>query len=480
MLFNSFSFLLFLPTVTLLYFLLPHRFRWMLLLASSCLFYMAFIPVYILVLFVTILIDYFAALRIETTQGRSRKLFLIGSIVATCAVLSLFKYFNFFNENIGYVSRWLGIAYEGIESSLLLPIGLSFHTFQSLSYVIEVYRGRQKAERHFGIYSLYVMFFPQLVAGPIERPQNLLHQFYEKHGFDATRVSDGLRLILWGMFMKVVIADRLAMYVDGVYADVAVSSPLSLLIATYGFAIQIYCDFAGYSNIAIGAALILGFRLMQNFDRPYAAASVSEFWRRWHISLSTWFRDYVYVPLGGNKATSGKRYLNLLWVFLLSGLWHGASWTFVVWGGLHGMFLIVGRMTSGIRNRFVRVIGLTRVPRLHRLLQCLTTFHLVCVGWVYFRAATLSDANLCLTKIAGWLVDRMPVHGIGLSVAQMVYGVAGIVTLCVVEVLQGHRPIGAALRPPWVWQRWGMYASLTIGILLIGVFDGGQFIYFQF
>ena len=252
MLFNSFSFLLFLPTVTLLYFLLPHRFRWMLLLAASCLFYMAFIPVYILVLFVTILIDYFAALRIEATQGRSRKLFLIGSIVATCAVLSLFKYFNFFNENIGYASRWLGLAYEGIESSLVLPIGLSFHTFQSLSYVIEVYRGRQKAERHFGIYSLYVMFFPQLVAGPIERPQNLLHQFYEKHGFDAKRVSDGLRLILWGTFMKVVIADRLAMYVDGVYADVAVSSPLSLLIATYGFAIQIYCDFAAIRISRLG------------------------------------------------------------------------------------------------------------------------------------------------------------------------------------------------------------------------------------
>ena len=347
--------------------------------------------------------------------------------------------------------------------------------------MIEVYRGRQKAERHFGIYSLYVMFFPQLVAGPIERPQNLLHQFYEKHRFDAKRVSDGLRLILWGMFMKVVIADRLAIYVDRVYMDVALSSPVSLLLATYCFALQIYCDFAGYSNIAIGSALILGFRLMQNFDRPYAAASVAEFWRRWHISLSTWFKDYVYIPLGGNKATNGKRYLNLLWVFLLSGLWHGASWTFVVWGGLHGMFLIVGRMTFRHQKSLRACHWLDQVtPAASPLAMPQLTFHLVCVGWVYFRAETLSDANLCLTKIAGWLVDRMPVHGLGLSVAQMVYGVAGIVTLCVFEVLQGHRPIGAALRPPWVWQRWGMYASLTIGILLIGVFDGGQFIYFQF
>ncbi len=280
--------------------------------------------------------------------------------------------------------------------------------------------------------------------------------------------------------MKVVIADRLAIYVDSVYRDIALSSPESLLLATYCFAGQIYCDFAGYSNIAIGSALILGFRLMQNFDRPYAAASVSEFWRRWHISLSTWFKDYLYIPLGGNRVGTARRYFNLLIVFLVSGLWHGASWGFVVWGALHGLWLVLSQATAGIRARAAAFAGLTRRPRVHRALRVFITFHLVCTTWIYFRAETLADANLCLMKIFGWLAAATAPERLNLTYGQMVYGAVGLVTLWTFEALQGQRNALEVLRPHRIWQRWGMYVSLTTGILLIGVLDGGQFIYFQF
>jgi len=303
MLFNSLTFAIFFPIVTGLYFLLPYRWRtWMLLLAS-CAFYMAFIPIYILILFVTILIDYAAGIYIEQSQGRKRKLWLIASIASTCLVLFVFKYFDFASQNLSALARFLDWNYPVKVLNIILPIGLSFHTFQSLSYVIEVYRGHQKAERRFGIYALYVMFYPQLVAGPIERPQNLLHQFDEDHHFDYDRTASGLRLMAWGLFKKIVIADRLAIYVNAVYATPREFSALQLLAATFFFAYQIYCDFSGYSDIAIGSARIMGFKLMTNFDRPYSAKSIGEFWRRWHISLSTWFKDYVYVSMGGSRVS---------------------------------------------------------------------------------------------------------------------------------------------------------------------------------
>src|SRR4030066_714116 len=292
MLFNSFSFLIFFPTVTVLYFLIPHRYRWFFLLTASCIFYMAFIPIYILVLALTIVIDYTAGLLIEKAEGEKRRWFLIMSIVSTCGVLFIFKYFNFFNANLSQLARFLHWNYSIESLSLILPIGLSFHTFQSLSYVIEVYRGNFKAERHFGIYALYVMFYPQLVAGPIERPGNLLHQFYEKHTYDDQRAMDGLKLMLWGFFKKVVIADKLALIVDQVYQDPPQFTGIPLIAAALFFGIQVYCDFSGYSDIAIGSAQAMGFRLMDNFNRPFHSTSMTEFWRRWHVSLMTWFRDF--------------------------------------------------------------------------------------------------------------------------------------------------------------------------------------------
>lgn len=307
MLFNSVQFIFFFITVTTLFYVLPHKFRWMLLLLSSCYFYMAFVPIYILILGFTIVIDYFAGIYIENSSGRRRKVFLIVSLIANISVLCVFKYYNFINENIGSVFPYLAI---------LLPIGLSFHTFQAMSYTIEVYRGNQKAERDFGIYALFVMFYPQLVAGPIERPQNLLHQFHEKHEFSLERVSSGLKQMLIGFLKKLVIADRIGIYVDTIYNNSATQSGQSLACATVFFAFQIYCDFSAYSDIAIGAARVMGFDLMKNFNRPYLATSVSQFWRRWHISLSTWFKDYVYIPLGGSKVKSKVLvYRNLLIVF---------------------------------------------------------------------------------------------------------------------------------------------------------------------
>jgi alginate O-acetyltransferase complex protein AlgI len=299
MLFNSLQFAVFFPVVTLLYFALPHRWRGAMLLGASCLFYMAFVPAYIAILGVTILIDYVAGIRIEATEGARRRLWLILSIVSTCAVLFVFKYFDFFNDTIALAARAMGMEYAVPALQLLLPVGLSFHTFQSLSYVIEVYERRQRAEHDFGLYALYVMFYPQLVAGPIERPQNLLHQFREVHRFEYGRVVAGLQLMAWGLVKKVVVADRLAELANRVYDAPRQFTGLPLVIGTVAFAFQIYCDFSGYSDIAIGSAQVMGFDLMKNFDRPYTARSISDFWRRCNSSLSTWFRDFVYVPPSG-------------------------------------------------------------------------------------------------------------------------------------------------------------------------------------
>ena len=317
---------------------MPYKNRWFLLLVSSCYFYMAFVPIYILILAFTIVIDYFAGIYIENAKEERKKLFLVFSLIANIGVLAVFKYYNFLNENFSFLMHGFGLSNPIPYLSILLPIGLSFHTFQAMSYTIEVYRGHQKAERHFGIYSLYVMFYPQLVAGPIERPQNLLHQFREKYDFDYDRVVGGLKLILWGFVKKLVIADRLAIYVNAVYNNPEQHNGMTFIVATIFFAIQIYCDFSGYSDIAIGAAKVMGFKLMTNFNRPYFARNISEFWKRWHISLSTWFKDYLYISLGGNRVSIPRWYFNLMLVFIISGLWHGANWTYIIWGAWNGFY----------------------------------------------------------------------------------------------------------------------------------------------
>ena len=399
MLFNTVHFALFFVIVTLLYYSIGQKYRWLLLLLSSCYFYICFIPIYILILGFTIVVDYFAGILLETADTKKRKYYLIASLIANIGVLAIFKYFNFINENLSFLLNGINVHNPLPYLSIILPIGLSFHTFQAMSYTIEVYRGNQKAEKHFGIYALYVMFYPQLVAGPIERPQNLLPQFYEKHRFDYQKIADGLKLMAWGLFKKVVIADRLAILVNQVYDNPTSYEGLPLIIATILFAFQIFCDFSGYSDIAIGAAQVMGFRLMNNFNRPYSSRSVSEFWKRWHISLSSWFRDYLYISLGGNRVSIPRWYLNLLLVFLISGLWHGAKWTFVIWGALHGFYVISAIILTKFKKPVLQLMHTDRWPIIYSISQKILTFSLVAFAWIFFRAKSLPDSLYISTHL---------------------------------------------------------------------------------
>jgi D-alanyl-lipoteichoic acid acyltransferase DltB (MBOAT superfamily) len=479
-LFNSFQFLVFFPVVTLLYFLLPHRYRWLHLLAASCVFYAAFIPVYILILGFTIVVDYFAGILIDKAQGRRRKLFLACSIVANVLVLAVFKYYNFFTANINELFASMNVqTYELPFLSIILPIGLSFHTFQAMSYTIEVYRGKYPPERHFGYYSLYVMFYPQLVAGPIERPQNVLPQLHAYHPYDHQKMVSGLRLMLWGLFKKVVIADRLAIIVNEVYGNVGNYSGIEYAIATVFFGVQIYCDFSGYSDIAIGSARTMGIDLMVNFRRPYFAATISEFWRRWHISLSTWFRDYVYIPLGGSRVSEGRRNVNLFLVFMVSGLWHGASWNFVIWGALHGCFLVAANFIHKVAPTFAK----------RNLLNILLTFFLVNIAWIFFRATTFSDAMDITQSIFGiggdsyFTLARRDLAGnatyLGMALWKFISVILLVSLLFIADQLLEKGWLPSWYRKPTVI-KWATYYALILIILTLGVFDMNQFIYFQF
>jgi alginate O-acetyltransferase complex protein AlgI len=504
--FNSFAFFLFFPLVTLLYFWLPHRWRWPLLLAASCAFYMFFIPKYILILAFTIVVDYLAGILIERAEGRTRRLWLVASIVANVGVLAFFKYFNFLNDNLAALARFIGWNYPIEYLAIILPIGLSFHTFQAMSYTIEVYKGRAPAERHFGIYALYVMFYPQLVAGPIERPQALLPQFRQVHTFDYRRVTSGLKLMAWGLFRKTVVADRLAWVVNVVYSEPAAYPGPVLAVATIFFAFQILNDFGGYSDIAIGSARVMGFELRRNFDAPYQSESTAEFWRRWHMSLSSWFRDYVFRPIkaalesrtSGETGASAHRFghlrqgfgvqapyaIGVMVTFLLSGLWHGANWTFVVWGGLNGVYLIVGGLTKPIRDALVEKTLRPNWPALVPAVRRLATFALITVAWIFFRARSLDDAGVILQGLStGWVTLLTPggaadmFRRVGLTVAAV--GVAGAIAVEIVEALK-HRVDFPRLinTQPW-WARWGLYYAAMASLYFLSV-NEGDFIYFQF
>lgn len=488
MLFNSLQFLIFFIVVTSSYFALPHKYRWILLLASSCYFYMAFVPVYILILGFTIVVDYFAGIFLENKQGKEKKWYLIASLIANIGVLAVFKYYNFLNDNLSVLLHGAGYQNPIPFLSILLPIGLSFHTFQAMSYTIEVYRGNQKAERNFGIYALYVMFYPQLVAGPIERPQNLIHQFYEEHYFEYQRVANGLKLMVWGLFKKVVIADRLAVIVDAVYNNPYEYEGLSLILATVLFSIQIFCDFSGYSDMAIGAAQVMGFKLMKNFDRPYHSKSIHEFWGRWHISLSTWFRDYLYISLGGNRVTIPRWYLNLFIVFIISGLWHGANWTFVIWGALHGFYLVFALFTKKIRNKWSNFLGIDKYPFVNNLLQVFLTFSLVTFAWIFFRAKSISVAFYIiehsitgLFKDLGKLFQNLPLNiYTGESKLQFIIAIGAILLMEYIHVFQNKSNVISWISEKPTFLRWSIYFCICLMIYYFAIFDNRQFIYFQF
>jgi len=449
---------------------------------------MVFVPIYILILCFTIVVDYFAGILLETSRGNKRKYYLIASLIANIGMLAIFKYYNFLNDNLTSLLHVGGYQNPIPHLSILLPIGLSFHTFQAMSYTIEVYYQKQKAERKFGIFALYVMYYPQLVAGPIERPQHLLHQFYEEHYFDYNRVTDGLKLMVWGLFQKVVIADRIAVIVDNVYNNPYEYQGISLILATVLFSFQIYCDFSGYSDIAIGASQVMGITIMKNFNRPYQSKSIREFWGRWHISLSTWFRDYLYISIGGNRVSIPRWYFNLFIVFLISGLWHGANWTFVIWGALHGFYMVFGLATKSIRAKMTQQLGLNKLPRFSNALKIITTFFLVTFAWIFFRANSISIAFFIIKRSITGLYDEIfnLFHHLPLilpvvpSKIELLIGIIAIALMEAIHVLQNRYSIRDWIRTKPAYMRWGMYYAIILLIIFFGVFENRQFIYFQF
>lgn len=489
MLFNSIQFIVFFIVVTLAYFSLSWRGRWVLLLIASCYFYMVFKPVYLLILFGTIVIDYFAGIWIEQAKTqRNKKLLLVLSLISNVGILAFFKYYDFVEDSINalFGLAGLNLSFPALTSILppaitqfmvngagqiLLPIGLSFHTFQAMSYTIEVYRGNQESEKHFGIYALYVMFYPQLVAGPIERPQNMLPQFHSYFKYDFENVKAGLMQIAFGLFKKVVIADRLAIVADYAYANPYDHNGLSLLVATIFFSFQIYCDFSGYSDIAIGTGRVMGFTLMENFKNPYEATSINDFWSRWHISLSTWFKDYIYIPLGGNRKGEIRRQFNLFTIFFISGIWHGASWNYVIWGAMHGFY----RVTGGLKDKWLAKNNIV-LPKtgLMRLVNTVITFTLVMFAWVFFRndKAPVQQGFDIIHSILtlNWSDPlQTPLNSI-----EMWFCVALILFLLVKEHYYLKIPTTNTV----------LFYALFIGILFLtyffGVFTSNQFIYFQF
>jgi alginate O-acetyltransferase complex protein AlgI len=480
MLFNSVEFLFFFPIVTILFFISSHKYRWFILLLASCIFYAAFIPIYILVLFSTILVDYVAGIYIEKNTGYLKRTYLIISLVCNLGILIYFKYYNFFIGSINDVFHYFDQSYQIQLISIILPIGLSFHTFQAMSYTIEVYRGNQKAEKHLGYYALYVMFYPQLVAGPIERPQNILHQFHEVKYFDYDKVVSGLKLMLWGIFKKVVIADRISVLTDLTYGSPHSYSSSVLLVSTILFSFQIYCDFSGYSDVAIGCARVMGFDLMKNFNNPYSSSNISQFWSKWHISLSTWFRDYLYIPLGGNRKSSFITFRNILIVFLLSGLWHGANWTFLIWGGIHGLILIF--YNSIIQNSVVnrRLLKYST----YRIMCQIFTFSLVTIAWIFFRAVNLSDAIYILNSVpSGFsslvfnILNSMSLNSMPVSYSVVIIS---IVFIALMQLFESYKTFILRFLSDKFYYRWIFYYIIVFTILFFGVFEDRQFIYFQF
>lgn len=473
MLFNSFHFLLFFPIVTILFFVLPHKFRWLWLLGASCYFYMALIPIYILILILTIVVDYFAGIWIEQAEQKKKKTFLILSLITNIGILAFFKYYNFFIENINEFFYRIENPTDFSTLSIILPIGLSFHTFQAMSYTIEVYRGNQKAEKHFGLYALYVLFYPQLVAGPIERPQNILHQLKIKQVLKYENVSAGLKQMLWGLFKKVVIADRLSVIVDQVYNSPEEHNSFSLIIATWLFAFQIYCDFSGYSDIALGAARVMGFKLMENFNLPYFATSIRQFWEKWHISLSTWFRDYLYIPLGGNRVSKIKIYRNLFLVFMISGFWHGAKWNFLVWGALHGIFLIAGMLLFKKENKEKANSAFLRG------LKMIFIFNLVCFAWIFFRADDLQQSWIVIKEIFNFNGSYELTF---LGQVKANYFFTSVLLLFL--FLWFDKFIQSLVKEPELlkskWQRYFVFSFILSLFVLFGHFGNLNFIYFQF
>ena len=437
MTFNSWEFLLFYPLVALLYFVLPKRARWPMLLVASYFFYACYQADLIFLIVGTTLVSFVASHVIERTEKRwVKRLALTVTLLVCFGVLFFYKYFNFLSGSVSGIIELLGGTPSRLELDLILPVGISFYTFQTLSYVIDVYRGDVKTEKNFFFYALFVSFFPQLVAGPIERPGNLIPQLKESHKFNTADFKKGSKHMLVGFFKKICVADLISVYVNAVYNSPENATALGVIIATALFAVQIYCDFSGYTDIAIGCARIMGIRLMKNFDHPYKSESIKEFWSRWHVSLSSWFKDYLYIPLGGNRKGKPRQLINVMIVFLVSGLWHGAAWTFVIWGAIHGIYQVIGTLTIKPRNKLLSRIGLSEKSMGVRLARRIITFILVTFAWLFFRANSMADAAVLLnTLVTGWGNTAETFSSMGLSLTAIVTTALSILTLVMIDTL---------------------------------------------
>lgn len=494
MLFNSINFLIFFPIVTLIYFIIPRKARYIWLLVASYYFYMCWNAKYALLLLASTTVTWLCGWLLHAARKPAlKKLSLAVCLCVNLGILFFFKYFDFFVENCNRVLSALHMQIWEKSFDVLLPVGISFYTFQALGYTIDVYRGKVEPEKNILRYALFVSFFPQLVAGPIERSESLLGQMRDlekKKLWNYENVAGGLTLMVWGLFVKMVIADRVALLVDNVFDSYYLHGTVVLAAAAVGFAIQIYCDFMGYSTIAIGAARVMGFKLMENFETPYFSKSISEFWRRWHISLSTWFRDYLYIPLGGNRCSKPRKYFNVMVTMAVSGLWHGADWNYVAWGMLHGAYQVIGDVTSGWRTRLYDVLHAKKESVSFQLAQVVSTFILADVAWIFFRAPSLSHAlRFCkrlVTKWDPWNLFNGEIYTLGLDRPEFNILIVSLVVLFLADLIRYRKKqeITVFLQEQCIWFRWGVIIALITATLVFGVygfqFESTQFIYFNF
>jgi D-alanyl-lipoteichoic acid acyltransferase DltB (MBOAT superfamily) len=482
MTFISIEYLLFLPLVVFLYFILPHKYRWLLILIASYVFYAYWNAALLILIIISTIIDYWAGLKMSEKLSRNeRKPYLYVSLFVNLGMLFFFKYLAFFNESLSNIFAWLDLEYSVPEINILLPVGISFYTFQTLSYSIDVYRGDKVAEKHLGIFALYVTFFPQLVAGPIERSVSFLPQFYEKHKFKLTRFIDASKLIVWGLFKKLVIADNLAIFVNNIYDSPETYSGNMLALATYAFTIQIYCDGSGYVDIAIGSAKMLGFKLSDNYDRPLFASSISKLWRRWHISLTRWIRDYFYLPLLRRFKSNFMSYFILYLVLIVMGLWHGAGWQFVIFGLIHGTYLTLQRLTYKIRKKMTIAVKLNRFPQLKKVIDVFITFNLWAFALICFRGNNATESIFIMKNIfSGGSIKPYVMDMNGFTFSNIVIIITSVILFFVIEFINKNN-----LRNPFAviknhFLRWGVYAIVIFYILIFKANNNPDFYYFQF
>lgn len=490
MVFNSLAYIVFLAFFVVIYYILPSRYRWISLLFASVSYYLSFIPVFLILLTGIIILNYFLARSLHKLPDNKSGPFMVLIVSLNILLLALFKYYNiFFPDNHVHLYSINLLYPTDPVYKMILPLGLSYLTFTVLSYQIEIRRRNIQPETHLGYFSLYLLFFPKIAQGPIERPQKLIPQFHQNHSFNYTSVVSGLKLILWGYFKKLVVADRLAIYVNAVYNNSEEHNGTTLIIATVFFAFQIYADFSGYTDIALGSAKLFGFNLTNNFKRPYLATTVKEFWDRWHITFSTWLRDYIFLPLAYTLAGKLKKEKYLLvaadkWIYLISimttfavcGIWHGVGWTFLIWGLMYGIYLTYSNWTKDLSKAIRKKLKIKKSSKLYLFYKVIATFILVSFAWIFFRAGSINDAFNIIEKIF-----TLPGHVFYENPSNLIFALMGISVILLADLKQEYYS-----------GRWlifnNKYSSIRIAsiilfvmiILIAGVFDGGQFIYFQF